>query len=228
MLHHAKNAGVDRDERPRRSSLHEILGHAPRRPSDDDVFGTTVCHLEGFLHGPGHPATHNCLQCCAGIGTSHGAELDEDCSCPTRGRLRVVAKFHCTRSTADRSSCSLVSNESNESTKPWSTMALRGQCSHTFEMLVNPLNWNHEKSQNMSASMGCMGVTTSVGMVSNEPSKFACVIDTDQPDKISPLSTLLPSTLNPYPYPPPHPPGPDQPGRNEYLLERSQPRRASS
>ncbi len=38
-------------------------------------------------------------------------------------------------------------------------------------------------------------LVTSVGMVSNEPSKFACVIDTDQPDKVSPLSTLIPSTL---------------------------------
>ena len=67
--------------------------------------------------------------------------------------------------------------------------------------------------------MSC--VTTSVGTVSDEPSKFACVIDTDQPDKVSPLSTLIPSTLNPYPYPPPYPAGPGQPGRNEYLLERS-------
>ncbi len=47
MLHHAKNAGPGRDERLRRSSLHQILGHAPRHGHQvvglvDDVFGTTV------------------------------------------------------------------------------------------------------------------------------------------------------------------------------------------
>ncbi len=42
MLHHAKNAGPGRDERPRRSSLHEILGHAPRRPSDDGPARSTT------------------------------------------------------------------------------------------------------------------------------------------------------------------------------------------
>ena len=36
---------------------------------------------------------------------------------------------------------------------------------------------------------------------------------TDQPDKVSPLSTLIPSTLNPYPYAPPYPAGPGQAGR---------------